>query len=117
MAVRSVIVGTGSYIPPVRVPNDAFLDRDFRTSDGSRLAKTNPEILQQFESITGIGERRYVPENVVTSDIAFDAAKDALESSQVDPESLDYLIVAHNLGEDRKSTRLNSSHLEISYAV
>ncbi len=105
MAVRTVIVGTGSYIPPVRVPNDAFLDRDFRDSDGSPLAKTNPEILQQFESITGIGERRYVPENVVTSDIAFDAARDALESSKVDPESLDYLIVAHNFGDVRKGGR------------
>src|SRR5688572_15075210 len=105
MAVRSVIVGTGSYIPPVRVPNDAFLDRDFRGSDGARLNKTNDEILTQFESITGIRERRYVPENVVTSDIAFEAAKDALESSQTDPESLDLLIVAHNFGDVRRGGR------------
>ena len=105
MAVRSVIVGTGSYIPPVRVPNDAFLDRDFRNSDGSRLGKSNAEILQQFESITGIRERRYVPENVVTSDIAFEAAKDALDSSGIDPETLDYLIVAHNFGDVRRGHR------------
>lgn len=105
MAVRSVIVGTGCHIPPVRVPNDAFLDRDFRAADGSRLAKSNPEILEQFEAITGIRERRYVPANVVTSDIAFEAAKDALESSAIDPESLDYLIVAHNFGDVRRGHR------------
>jgi 3-oxoacyl-[acyl-carrier-protein] synthase III len=102
MPVRSVIVGTGSYIPPVRVPNDAFLDRDFRGADGRPLGKSNPEILQQFEAITGIRERRYVPEAMCTSDIAFEAAKDALESSGLDPESLDYLIVAHNFGDVRR---------------
>jgi 3-oxoacyl-[acyl-carrier-protein] synthase III len=105
MAMRSVIVGTGSYIPPVRVPNDAFRERDFRDTDGSKLNKTNEEILAQFESITGIQERRYVPDDVVTSDIAFEAAQDALSSSGVDPESLDYLIVAHNFGDVRRGGR------------
>jgi 3-oxoacyl-[acyl-carrier-protein] synthase III len=105
MPVRSVIVGTGSYIPPVRVPNDAFLDRDFRGSDGKPLGKSNPDILQQFEAITGIRERRYVPQGMCTSDIAYEAAKDALESSGIDPESLDYLIVAHNFGDVRGGGR------------
>ncbi len=39
MTMRSVITGTGSYIPPVRVPNDAFVERDFRTADGKPLGK------------------------------------------------------------------------------
>jgi 3-oxoacyl-[acyl-carrier-protein] synthase-3 len=103
--IRSVIVGSGSYIPPVRMPNEAFLDRDFRTADGKSLGKTNPEILQQFESITGIRERRYAPEGVNTSDMSFDAAKKALDSSGVDPESLDYIIVAHNFGDVRGGGR------------
>jgi 3-oxoacyl-[acyl-carrier-protein] synthase-3 len=105
MALRSVIVGTGSYIPPVRVPNAVLVERDFRASDGSKLGKSNEEILAQFESITGIQERRYVPDDVVTSDIAFEAAKDAIESSAIDPESLDYLIVAHNFGDVRRGAR------------
>src|ERR1700755_2210432 len=91
MSIRSVIVGTGSHIPPVRIPNEDFLDRDFRGADGAPLGKSNAEILQQFEAITGIRERRYVPDEVFASDIAYEAAADALDSSGVDRESLDYL--------------------------
>ena len=105
MSRRSVIAATGSHIPPVRVPNDSFLDRDFRTADGQPLGKSNAEILQQFENITGIRERRYVADDAVTSDIAYEAAKDALESSGIDPESLDLLIVAHNFGDVRRGGR------------
>jgi 3-oxoacyl-[acyl-carrier-protein] synthase-3 len=101
MPLRSIITGTGSYIPPVRVPNDTFLDRDFRTADGKVLEKSNADMLQQFEGITGIRERRYAPDGVVTSDMACEAAKDALESSQIDPETLDYIILAHNFGDVR----------------
>jgi 3-oxoacyl-[acyl-carrier-protein] synthase-3 len=104
-SVRSVIIGTGSYIPPVRVPNESFVDRDFRTADGAKLTKTNNEIVQQFEAITGISERRYVEGDTVTSDIAYEAASDALTSSDIDPESLDYLIVAHNFGDVRRGGR------------
>lgn len=105
MPVRSIISGTGSYIPPVRVPNDYFLDRDFRAPDGKPIDKTNPEILEQFEAITGIRERRYVPDDIFTSDMAYEAAKDAFASSGIDPETLDYLIVAHNFGDVRPGGR------------
>jgi 3-oxoacyl-[acyl-carrier-protein] synthase-3 len=105
MSVRSVISATGSYIPPVRVPNEQFLDRDFRTADGKPLGKTNAEILEQFEGITGIAERRYIPENLFTSDMAYEAAKDALQSSGIDGETLDVIIVAHNFGDVRGGGR------------
>lgn len=98
-ALRSVIAASGSYIPPVRVPNSDFLDRDFRAPDGTRMAKSNAEIIAQFESITGIRERRYVESGTVTSDIAYEAAHDSLTSSGIDPESLDLIIVAHNFGD------------------
>ncbi len=98
---RTVIVGTGSHIPSVAVPNEHFLEHDFHGSDRKRIAKTNAEILQQFEAITGIRERRYVPDDLVTSDIAFDAAEKALQSSGIDREQLDYIIVAHNFGDVR----------------
>lgn len=102
---RTVIRGTGSYIPPVRVPNDQFLDRDFRTADGAKLTKTNEEIVAQFEAITGIRERRYAPPEVSCTDMAFAAAKDAIDSSGVDPETLDLIIVAHNFGDVRSGGR------------
>src|SRR3954454_4309122 len=97
--LRSVIAATGSYIPPVRVPNSEFLNHDFRTGDGKPLPKTNAEIVKQFEAITGIQERRYVETGTVTSDIAFEAASEALQSSGIDGESLDLIIVAHNFGD------------------
>lgn len=99
MPLRSVITGTGSHVPPVRVPNAAFLDRDFRGTKGERLGKTNEEIVAQFEAITGIRERRYVDDGTVCSDIAYEAARAAIESSGCDPESLDLIIVAHNFGD------------------
>ena len=82
--IRSVIVGTGSFIPPLRIPNEHFLDRDFRTADGQPISKPGVEVIAQFENITGIRERRWVSDDLVTSDIAFEAARDALESSEID---------------------------------
>jgi 3-oxoacyl-[acyl-carrier-protein] synthase III len=103
---HTVIVGTGSHIPSVVVPNEAFLKHEFHGPDQKPIPKTNAEILKQFESITGIRDRRYVPDDVVTSDIAFDAARKALQSSGIDGEQLDYIIVAHNFGDVRAgSTR------------
>jgi len=99
--IRSVIAATGSHIPSVRVPNEHFLGHDFRDTTRQPLNKSNDEILKQFESITGIRERRYVPDDMVTTDIAYEAARDALESSGIDPESLDGVIVAHNFGDVR----------------
>jgi len=105
--IYSIIVGTGSYIPTKRVPNEDFLGNEFYDSDGKLFDKTNDEIIEKFEKITGIKERRYVTDDLVTSDIAYYAAQDALESSNIDRESLDYIIVAHNFGnvtaENRRS--------------
>src|SRR5436190_6290393 len=103
--IRTVIAGTGSHIPAVRVKNDHFLHHDFRGADQKKIDKPNAEIIGQFEAITGIRERRYVPDDLVTSDIALDAGRKALESSGIDPESLDAIIVAHNFGDVRHGSR------------
>ncbi|HDS00777.1 MAG TPA: ketoacyl-ACP synthase III [candidate division Zixibacteria bacterium] len=103
--IYSVIAGTGSYIPPREVPNSAFLNAEFYDTDGSKFEKKNEEIVGKLEEITGILERRYVTDDLVTSDIAYLAAKDALESSGTDKESLDYLVVAHNFGDVRADNR------------
>jgi len=97
--MRTIIAATGSHIPEVVVPNEHFLEHDFHGSDRKRIGKSNAEILQQFEAITGIRERRYAPDHLVTSDLAYDAARNALESSGIDKEGLDYIIVAHNFGD------------------
>ncbi|MGK2857721.1 MAG: 3-oxoacyl-ACP synthase III family protein [Thermoanaerobaculia bacterium] len=98
---RTIIVATGSYIPERRIAKEYFLGHDFRGTDGAKIPKTNEEILDQFEAITGISERRYVTDDLVTSDIAYEAAREALESSGIDRESLDCIIVAHNFGDIR----------------
>jgi 3-oxoacyl-[acyl-carrier-protein] synthase-3 len=103
--IHSIIIGTGSYIPTERVHNEIFLNTEFYDLDGKKLEKANEEIIEKFEKITGITERRYVTDDLVTSDISFLAAKDALESSKIDKESLDYIIVAHNFGDVRADNK------------
>jgi len=103
--IYSIIMGTGSYIPTERVPNEYFLGSTFYGPDGKLLDKTNAEIIEKFEKITGIKERRYVTDDLLASDIAYFAAKDALESSKIDPESLDYIIVAHNFADIKVDNR------------
>jgi len=95
----SVIVGSGKYIPSVVKKNSDFLNSEFYDINGKRLDKDNEEIIEKFYQITGIKERRYVTKDLVASDIGFFAAKDALDSSGIDKESLDYIIIAHNFGD------------------
>ena len=97
--IWTTIVGTGSYIPERLVANSDFLGNEFYTSDGQKLERSNQETIDKFEAITDIKARRYVTDDLQLSDIAFFAAKDALDSSNIDKESLDYIIVAHNFGD------------------
>jgi len=96
---NSVITATGSYIPPRAVPNEHFLDNDFFDADGKRFERSNEEIVQKLNEITGIRERRYVSDGLATSDIAYLAAEQALDG--MDRENLDYIIVAQNFGDVR----------------
>ena len=97
--IRSVIRGTGSYIPDMKVANDDFLNHVFLEKDGTSLNKNIADVIRKFKEITGIEERRYATPEQKASDMGFLAAKDALESSGLDKESLDYIIVAHNFGD------------------
>ena len=93
------ITGTGSYIPDVVEKNESFHEHKFLNSDGSIINSENEIIIEKFKAITGIGERRYVNNSLNTSDIAFFAAERAIEDANIDPEELDYIIVAHNYGD------------------
>lgn len=97
--IRSVITGTGSFIPDKIVPNEDFLDYTFLERDGKPFEKSNKEIIEKFREITGIEERRYADDDMVASDMGAVAAKRAIDSSGMDPENLDYIIVAHNFGD------------------
>lgn len=99
--IYSVITGSGSYIPSKKTLNEDFLNHDFFEPNGVRINKTNQEIVDKFKEITTIGERRQVTKDQLTSDLAFHAAAEALTSANTDPETLDYIIVAHNFGETK----------------
>ena len=92
------ITGTGSYIPEIVQDNSKFLDRNFFDNEGNRIETKNEEIIEKFQKITGIRERRYAKDGLNTSDIAYLAAKEAIKNSKVDPEKIDYIILAHNFG-------------------
>lgn len=96
--IYSVISGTGSYIPENIISGDHFMDSSF-FDNGVKLDKENIEIINKFSEITEIVERRYVCSNLVNSDIATLAAKNALAAGNVDKETLDHIILCHNFGD------------------
>ena len=97
--IYAVIKGSGSYIPPVVVKNADFENNVFMNEDGTRIELPGREITRKFEQITDIFERRVAPDNILTSDMAAIAAAEAIEDAKISKEDLDYIIVAHNLGD------------------
>ncbi len=95
----SIIIGSGSYISERVVKNEAFLQQSFYNPDGSFIDSPNAVTIEKFKSITGIEERRYVEDHLVTSDIGAIAAQRAIADAGIDPETLDYIIVANNFGD------------------
>lgn len=79
--MRSVILGTGHYVPPRVVTN----------KDLEKVMKTTDEWIQQR---SGIQERHYADEGVGASDLAFEAAKRALESAKLDASEIDCIMFA-----------------------
>lgn len=97
--MRSVIIGTGSYIPEVRIPNISFSDHEFFEKDGERLLKNMVSVIEKFSTITGIQERRYARPDQLASDLGYLSAEQAIRNADIDRETLDYIIVAHNFGD------------------
>lgn len=99
-----MITGTGSIIPPVVITNQDFAKNQFYDTGGVPFDISHEEIAEKFSAITGIKERRYVPDNLVASDIGAQAAMLAIEDAGIDMESLDQIIAAHNFGDVQKGT-------------
>jgi 3-oxoacyl-[acyl-carrier-protein] synthase-3 len=80
VTIRSVVVGCGSYLPS-RVLTNAELVSMVETSD--------EWIMQR----TGIRERRIAAPGELTSDLALHAARAALAAAEVDPLSIDLIVL------------------------
>ncbi len=75
------ITGTGSYLPEKRITN----------ADLEKMVDTNDEWIRQR---TGITERRMAAPDQATSDLAYEAAKRAIEDAGLQPTDIDQIIVA-----------------------
>jgi 3-oxoacyl-[acyl-carrier-protein] synthase-3 len=93
------ITGSGSSIPHQIQPNLSFSNNSFYDAGGTPISNSNEDIIEKFKAITGIEQRRYIKDNQTVSDIAVEAAQNAIEDAQLDAETLDYIIVAHNVGD------------------
>ncbi|MFK7979334.1 MAG: 3-oxoacyl-ACP synthase III family protein [Saprospiraceae bacterium] len=97
--INTIITGTGHYLPDHVVTQEAFLKNEFYNIEKAKIEKDNLAIVKKLSEITGIRERRYAAPKQNTSDLAFFAAEKAIQSANIDPETLDYIIVAHNFGD------------------
>jgi 3-oxoacyl-[acyl-carrier-protein] synthase-3 len=93
------ISGIGSYIPETKIANSDFQQHVFLNEDGSPFGYPNDIVIEKFKSITGIEKRRYATPEQNTSDLAFLASIKAIENAGIDPETIDYIIFAHNFGD------------------
>lgn len=79
--VRAKITALGTYVPPKVMTNKDF-EKIVETSDEWILSRT------------GIRERHIVGEGVATSDLAVEAAQNALTERGVDPSEIEAIVVA-----------------------
>ena len=107
--VYTKIVGTGSYIPTRTIGNEYFNNYTFfDPSTKAPFDKDNDEIIRKFKEITNISERRWISGELHNSDMATMAIKEACESAKIDPETLDFILVAHNFGDvNLETTRVD----------
>jgi 3-oxoacyl-[acyl-carrier-protein] synthase-3 len=86
MSLYSRITGTGSYLPPRKLSNADLVAelaaKGLETSDDWIIERT------------GIRARHFVADGVFSSDLAFEAAKNALQAANRTAQDVDLIIVA-----------------------
>ncbi|MDB5797912.1 MAG: ketoacyl-ACP synthase [Paucimonas sp.] len=86
MTSFSRIIGTGSYLPPRRVTN-----HDLEVQLAAKGLETSDEWIV---SRSGISARHYADEGVMSSDLAVEASRRALDAAGLQPDDIDLIIVA-----------------------
>ena len=87
MTRYATIIGTGRYVPENEMSNAKFAEL---------MGQVNPklaEVVGKFEASSNIKTRFYAPDDWATSDLAVEAAKDALADAGIGPEDLDLIIL------------------------
>jgi 3-oxoacyl-[acyl-carrier-protein] synthase-3 len=79
----ATIVSTGRHVPPIEVPNDALRAR----------FPDSCEFIDKMEASTGILRRWWAPDSACTSDLAAEAAREALRRAGRAPEDVDLVIL------------------------
>ena len=86
MNLYSRITGTGSYLPPRKLSNADLV---------AELAATGLETSDDWiVERTGIRARHFVADGIFSSDLAFEAAKNALQAANRSAQDVDLIIVA-----------------------
>jgi 3-oxoacyl-[acyl-carrier-protein] synthase-3 len=82
---RARITALGTYVPP-RVLRNADFEKTLDTTD------------EWIRTRTGIRERHVVDKGIATSDLAVEAAKNALAERGMDANDIEAIVVQHKLG-------------------
>ncbi|HVY20229.1 MAG TPA: beta-ketoacyl-ACP synthase III [Bauldia sp.] len=80
-AVRSVVLGSGAYLPKKILTN----------ADLTKIVDTSDEWIQQR---TGIRERHIAADGELTSDLAANAARQAMAAANLGPDDIDMIVMA-----------------------
>lgn len=93
--IASVIAGVGMYAPE-KVMTSEYIEKTVGFEERFNMP------LGSIEKITGVRERRYINGDQISSDMAYEASKIALERAGVAPEEIDVVIFAsasHDIAE------------------
>ncbi|MCZ6763921.1 MAG: 3-oxoacyl-ACP synthase, partial [Alphaproteobacteria bacterium] len=106
MTVRSRIVGCGSYLPERIVTNDELAAR-VDTSDA------------WIRERTGIEARHIAAEGETTSDLAFNAARAALDDAGLTPADIDMIVLATSTPDETfpATATVVQSHLGMTHGM
>ena len=86
MNLYSKLAGTGSYLPPKRVTNEELV---------AQLAAKGVETTNDWiVSRSGITARHFAEPGVLSSDLGFEAAKNALAMAKLEANDIDLILVA-----------------------
>jgi 3-oxoacyl-[acyl-carrier-protein] synthase-3 len=96
--MNAIIKGTGSFLPEQIIKNSAFLTHEFYEGIGKKSEKPVAEIVAKLETITGIRERRYIPDNETSVPLMTKASMNAILDAGLEVNDIQGIIVAHNAG-------------------